>query len=74
MSCRWLTIQQFADYVQVDHSTVRIWIKKGALTHMKINGMTRICESATDIFQVEAKKGVTDEGDHVELGLEESEA
>ena len=55
MSCRWLTIQQFADYIQVNHSTVRQWIKRGAITHIRIEGVIRICECATDVFQEKAK-------------------
>ena len=56
MSCRWLTIQEFADRVHVSYSTARKWARKGILSCINIEGVIRICESSTDVFQTPAPK------------------
>ena len=46
MSCRWLTVKQMAEHLQVSPRTVTRWIKDGKLTAMKIGDkrqITRVC-------------------------------
>ena len=46
MPCNWLTVQEYADRLRVHHSTVRAWIKKGTLTHVRVGRVIRVCEGA----------------------------
>ena len=46
MTCKWLTIQQMADHLQVSSKTISRWIKAGKLTSMQIGDkhkLTRVC-------------------------------
>ena len=46
MTCKWLTVQQMAEHLQVSEKTIRRWIKDGKLTSMRIGnirGITRVC-------------------------------
>lgn len=58
MSCNWLTINQFAERIQVSPGTVRRWVKLGKISHINIEGVVRICERATDVFQKTVEKEV----------------
>ena len=43
MTCKWLTVAQMAERLQVTDRTVYRWCKDGKLTFIKIGRVMRVC-------------------------------
>ena len=57
MTCRWLTVTQMAEYMQVTERTVYRWVKDDKVVFIKLGRVVRVCPQLPDDTRREEPDG-----------------